>query len=114
MLCLRVFGHPRVHHIKARRIPAFITNEWSGDFDIESLKQFNTLAAPGTVLKKLDKGKEILAPAKQTQCGTGVGKGMHMMQYSQPDTYNAVCHLVTHDTCNASVLWPNVKDDEVC
>ena len=58
------------------------------EFDILNLKKFNTPAAPGTVLKKPDKGKEILAPAKQTQYRSGVGKGLHMMQYSQPDTYN--------------------------
>ena len=63
---------------------------YSNDFDIGSMKKFNTPAAPGTVLKKPDKGKEILAPAKQTQYRSGVGKGMHMMQYSRPDTYNAV------------------------
>jgi len=58
------------------------------EFDILNLKKFNTPAAPDTVLKKPDEGKEILAPAKQPQYRSGVGKGMHMMQYSQPDTYN--------------------------
>jgi hypothetical protein len=48
-------------------------------FDILNLKKFNTPAAPGTVLKKPDKGEEILAPAKQTQYRSGVEKGMHMM-----------------------------------
>ena len=60
---------------------------------IESMKKFNTPAAPGTVLKKPDKGEEILTPAKQTQYCSGVGKGMHMTQYSWPDMYNAVCNL---------------------
>jgi hypothetical protein len=32
------------------------------------------------VLKKPDKGKEIIAPAKQTQYCSGEGKGMLMMQ----------------------------------
>jgi hypothetical protein len=36
------------------------------------------------VLKKPDKGEEILAPAKQTQYCSGVGKKMHMMQYDDP------------------------------
>jgi hypothetical protein len=35
-------------------------------------------------------------PAKQMQYCSGVGKGMHMMQYSQPNTYNAVCNLARH------------------
>ncbi len=68
------------------------------EFDIGNLKKFNTPAAPGTVLKKPDKGKECLTPAKQTQYRSGVGKGMHMMQYSRPDTYNAVCDLARHMT----------------
>ena len=55
-------------------------------FDILKLKKFNTPAAPGTVLKKPDKGEEILAPAKQTQYCSGVGKEMPLMQYSWPDT----------------------------
>jgi hypothetical protein len=29
---------------------------------------------------------------------SGVGKAMHMMQYSWPDTYNAVCDLARHMT----------------
>jgi hypothetical protein len=60
--------------------------------------KFNTPAAPGTVLKKPDKDKETLMPAKQTQYCSGVGKGMHMMHYSRPDLYNAVCNLARHMT----------------
>ncbi len=69
------------------------------------MKKFNTPAAPGTVLTKPDKGEEILAPAKQTQYCSGVGKGMHMMQYSQPDTYNAVCDSARHMTCATQVHY---------
>ena len=54
-------------------------------FDILKLKKFNTPAAPGTVLRKPDEGKEVLTSAKQMQYCSGVGKGMHMMQYSRPD-----------------------------
>ena len=60
------------------------------------MKKFNTLAVPGTVLRKPDKGKEILAAAKQTEYCSGVGKGMPMMQYSRPVTYNDVRNLVRH------------------
>jgi hypothetical protein len=35
------------------------------EFDIGSMKKFITLAVPGTVLKKPDKGKEILTPANR-------------------------------------------------
>ena len=50
------------------------------------------------VLRKPDKGDKLLMPAKQTQYCSGVGKGMHMMRYSRPDTYNAVRDLVRHTT----------------
>jgi len=66
------------------------------EFDILKLKKFNTPAAPGTVLRKPDEGDKLLTPAKQTQYHSGVGKGMHMMQYSRPDTYNAVRDLARH------------------
>ncbi len=75
-----------------------LLQSYRDEFDIGNLKKFNTPAAPEAVLKKPDKGEELLAPAKQTQYCSGVGKGMHMMQYSQPDTYNAVCNLARHMT----------------
>ncbi len=69
------------------------------EIDIESLKNFNPLAAPGAVLKKSVEGNVVLMPAKQTLYCSGVGKGMSsMMQYSQPDTYNAICNLARHMT----------------
>ncbi len=61
-----------------------------------------------TVLKKLDEGKEILAPAKQTLYRSGMGKGMHMMQYSRPDTYNAARNLARHMTCATQVHYDAV------
>jgi hypothetical protein len=56
-----------------------LLQSYRDEFDIGNLKKFNTPAAPGTVLKKPDEGEECLTPAKQTQCCSGVGKGMHMM-----------------------------------
>ena len=73
-----------------------LLQSYRDELDIGSLKKFNAPAAPGTVVKKPDKGKGILAPAKQTQYCSGVEKGMRMMQYSQPDTYNAVHDLARH------------------
>jgi hypothetical protein len=75
-----------------------LLQSYRDEFDIGNLKKFNTPVAPGTVLKKPDKGKETLTPAKQTQYCPSVGKGMHMMQYSRPDTYNAVQNLARHMT----------------
>jgi hypothetical protein len=37
---------------------------YGNELDIGNLKKFNTPAAPGTVLKKPDEGKESLTPAK--------------------------------------------------
>ncbi len=68
------------------------------EFDIKGLKKFNTPATPGTVLKKPMDGDVILKSEKQTLYCSGVGKVMHMMQYSRLDTYNAVCDLVRHMT----------------
>ncbi len=75
-----------------------LLQSYRDEFDIGNLKKFNTLAARGTVLKKPDKDKESLTSAKQTQYRSGVGKVMHVMQYSWPDTYNAVCDLARHMT----------------
>ncbi len=41
-----------------------LLQSYRDEFDIGNLKKFNTPAAPGSVLKKPDKGKELLAPAK--------------------------------------------------
>jgi hypothetical protein len=73
------------------------------EFNILKLKKCNTPAAPGTVLRKPDKGEEIPTPTKQTQYHSGVGKEMHMMQYSWPDTYNAVRNLARHMTSATQV-----------
>ena len=62
-----------------------LLQSYRDEFDILKMKKFNTPAAPGTVLRKPDEGNELLTPAKQTQYCSGVGKGMHMMQYSRPD-----------------------------
>jgi hypothetical protein len=43
-------------------------------------------------------GYDIFTPAKQMQYHSGVGKGMHMMQYSWPGTYKAVYKLARHMT----------------
>ncbi len=66
-----------------------LLQSYRDEFNIGSMKKFNTRATPGSALKKPEEGKEILMPAKQTQYHSGVRKGMHMMQYSQPDLYNA-------------------------
>ncbi len=50
--------------------------------------------APKTVLQTPLEGQEVLTTVKQAQYCSGVGEDMHMMQYSRPDTHNAVRDLV--------------------
>ena len=96
-----------MHDWKAwdRRSQKVLLQSYSDEFDIGSLKKFNTPAAPWTVLKTPDEGEEILLPVKQTQYCSGMGKGMHMMQYSRPDTYNAVRNLARHMMCSTQVHY---------
>jgi hypothetical protein len=82
-----------------------LLQSYRDEFNIRSMKKCNTPAAPGTVLRKPDKGKEIFMPAKQTQYCSGMGEGMHMMQYSSPDTYNAVHSLARHMTLAMQVHY---------
>ena len=80
-----------------------LLQSYDDEFDIKGLKKFNTPATPGTVLKKPIDGKTLLTPENQTLYHSGVGKAMHMMQYSRPDTYNTVRDLVRHMTSVAQV-----------
>jgi hypothetical protein len=40
--------------------------------------------------------EEALSPAMQKKYCSGIGKAMHAMQYSKPETYNAVQDLSHH------------------
>ncbi len=62
----------------------------------ESLKKFNTLATPGTVLKKPVEGNVLLSHDNQMLYRSGMGKAMHMMQYLRPDIYQVVQDLARH------------------
>jgi hypothetical protein len=73
------------------------------EFCIKDLKKFYTPATPGTVLKKPINGDVLLTPEKQTLYHSGLGKAMHMMQYSRPDTYNSACDLGRHMTSATQV-----------
>jgi hypothetical protein len=75
-----------------------LLQSYDDEFDIKGLKKFNTPATPGTVLKKPIDGKTFLTPENQTLYHSGVGKAMHMMQYSRPDTYSEVHDLARHMT----------------
>jgi hypothetical protein len=59
-------------------------------------KSYKTPALAGLVLVA-GKKEEALSPAMQKKYCSGLGKAMHVMQYSKPETYNAVqdqfCHM---------------------
>jgi hypothetical protein len=80
-----------------------LLQSYRDEFDINDLKKFNTLATPGTLLKKPINGDVLLTSEKQTLYCSGVGKAMHMMQYSWQDTYNAVRYLAKHMTSATQV-----------
>jgi hypothetical protein len=62
-----------------------LVQSFNDEFDIKSLKKFNTPATPWTVLKKPVEGNVLLSHDNQTLYRSGVGKAMHMMQYLCPD-----------------------------
>jgi hypothetical protein len=58
-------------------------------------KSYKTPALAGSVLVA-GKKEEILSPAMQKKYCSGMGRAMHAMQYSKPETYNAVQDLSRH------------------
>ncbi len=70
-----------------------LLQSYRDEFDI-----IYTPATPGTVLKKPINGDVLLTPEKQTLYSSGVGKAMHLMQYSWPGMYNTVHDLARHMT----------------
>jgi hypothetical protein len=58
-------------------------------------KSYRTPAPAGSVLVE-GKKEEALSPAMQKKFCSGTGKAMHVMQYSKPETYNAVQDLSWH------------------
>ncbi len=67
-----------------------LVQSFNNEFDIKSLKKFNTQATPGTVLKKPVEGNVLLSHDNHTLYRSGMGKAIHMMQYLRPDIYQAV------------------------
>ena len=48
---------------------------------------------------------QVLEAANTTKYQSGVGKLMHMMQYSRPELYNPVCNLASHIQCPTQVHY---------
>ncbi len=82
-----------------------MVQSFNDEFDIEGLKKFNTPATPGTVLKKPDEGDVLLTSKNQTLYRSGMGKAMHMMQYSQPNICQTVRDLARHMGAATKVHW---------
>ena len=73
-----------------------LLQSFDDEFDLPKRK-FNTPAVAGTVLIP-GNAEEVLTGAEATKYRSGVGKLMHMMQYSRPEIYNAVRDLARHMT----------------
>jgi hypothetical protein len=73
-----------------------LLQSYSDEFDLPS-REYLTPAAAGSVLTVVEAGKE-LSGTMQTKYRSGVGKLMHMMQYSRPEIYNSVRDLARHMT----------------
>jgi len=56
-------------------------------------KKWSTPAAPGPVLEKVKEGEESLSNSDQTYLRSGIGKMIHVMQWSRPEIYHAVHDL---------------------
>jgi hypothetical protein len=68
--------------------------EYNDKFELLK-KNYKTPAPAGLVLVA-GKKEEALSPAMQKKYCSGKGKAMHAMQYSNPETYNAVQDLSCH------------------
>ena len=71
-----------------------LLQSFSDEFELPS-RRYNTPAAAGTVLIPGTEA-ELLNGMETTKYRSGVGKLMHMMQYSRPEIYNAVRDLARH------------------
>ena len=71
-----------------------LLQSFSNEFEMPSPK-YNTPAVAGTVLIP-GKEEERLSVKETKKYRSGVGKLMHMMQYSRLEIYNLVCDCVRH------------------
>ena len=71
-----------------------IVQSYSDEFDLPN----HTCPTPATMVNMLTKADKsmVVSPKEQTKYRSGVGKMMHVMQYSLPQTYNAVRDLARH------------------
>jgi hypothetical protein len=82
-----------------------LVQSFSDEFDTGNIRKFNTPVIPGTVFKKPIKGDGLLLQENQTLCRSGVGKVMHMMQYSRLDICQTVHDLARHMGAATKIHW---------
>jgi hypothetical protein len=56
---------------------------------VESLKDFETLAPPQTIIKRPDKDDTLLSPDQQTKFRSGVGMLLYLVKHSCFDIANS-------------------------
>jgi hypothetical protein len=66
-----------------------LIQSFKDEYDISD-KKWSTPAAPGTVLEKVKEGEEALSAQNQTYLRSGIGKMIHVMQWSRPEISHAV------------------------
>ena len=71
-----------------------LLQSYNDEFDLPSGK-YSTPAVAGSVLTKCEEA-DALNAEEQTKYRSGVGKLMHAMQYSRPETYQGVRDLARH------------------
>jgi hypothetical protein len=76
-------------------VQTVLTQSYEDEFELGK-RCYNTPAQPGTVLMHPTKGKEVLSATNQTTLRSGVGKLMYQMQYSRPNSAQAVCDLAQY------------------
>ncbi len=74
-----------------------LLQSFSDEFELPTRRYNTTPAVAGSVLIPGEES-EWSAGAAATKYRSGVGKLMHMMQYSRPEIYNAVRDLSRHMT----------------
>jgi hypothetical protein len=78
-----------------------LIQSYEDEFELNKTRQVFTPEEQGKVLMKCDQGTK-LGGKEQKKYRSGVGKLLHMMQWSRPEIYNAVRELLRFMTVGAS------------
>ena len=102
-----------------------LIQSFKDEFDISD-KKWSATAAPGSVLEKVKAGEESLSVKFQTSLQSGIGKDIHIIQWSRPETmdegnneaikaiHRRREHCVGTPTCGVTLRpegsWDGTKD----